>query len=253
MQTYQATPDYYRDYIEHGWLKDQAAKVHKYIKRWKNAAGKWVYQYKKPESHIRINSIDTSDSLKNQLKYPGRISEKSHEQAARRVYLTRYGNISRARNNAKNAYIKKGTPYSGSSSYRKSGNLTSRGYSGSQGSGEAKRLRNVGTRKSVKSRVTKSNMTNKVRRGQAMGTTRKRYDSPNENTKAYMYHIRKRRTIKRTGDQFKKYSSPFKRKNSNAANNFKRSIGRKPSYIWQGRGESVKLASMRHQGNRRTK
>lgn len=32
--------------IEHGWLKDQAARTHKYIKRWKNAAGKWVYQYK---------------------------------------------------------------------------------------------------------------------------------------------------------------------------------------------------------------
>ena len=45
MQTYQSTPDYYRDYIEHGWLKDQAAKTHKYLKRWKNDAGKWVYQY----------------------------------------------------------------------------------------------------------------------------------------------------------------------------------------------------------------
>ena len=32
--------------IEHGWLRDQAASVHKYVKRWRNAAGKWVYQYK---------------------------------------------------------------------------------------------------------------------------------------------------------------------------------------------------------------
>ena len=31
-------------FIEHGWLKDQAAKVHKYIKRWRNKAGKWVYR-----------------------------------------------------------------------------------------------------------------------------------------------------------------------------------------------------------------
>lgn len=46
MQTYQSTPDYYRDYIEHGWLKDQAAKVHKYIERWRGKNGKWYYRYK---------------------------------------------------------------------------------------------------------------------------------------------------------------------------------------------------------------
>ena len=31
--------------LEHGWLKDQAAKVHKYIKRWKTKAGRWAYLY----------------------------------------------------------------------------------------------------------------------------------------------------------------------------------------------------------------
>lgn len=36
-----------KEAIEHGWLKDQAAKVHKYIKRWKSKSGKWVYQYEK--------------------------------------------------------------------------------------------------------------------------------------------------------------------------------------------------------------
>ena len=46
MQTYQSTPDYYRDYIQHGWLKDQAAKVHKYISRWRGKNGKWYYEGK---------------------------------------------------------------------------------------------------------------------------------------------------------------------------------------------------------------
>ena len=46
MQMYQSTPDFYRDYIEHGWLKDQTAKAHKYIERWKGKNGKWYYRYK---------------------------------------------------------------------------------------------------------------------------------------------------------------------------------------------------------------
>ena len=45
MITYTPTPDYYQDYIEHGWLKDQAAKIHKYIKRWRGKNGKWNYAY----------------------------------------------------------------------------------------------------------------------------------------------------------------------------------------------------------------
>lgn len=50
MQIYQSTPDYYRDYIEHGWLKDQAAKVHKYIERHRGKNGKWVYVYRKAKN-----------------------------------------------------------------------------------------------------------------------------------------------------------------------------------------------------------
>ena len=46
MILYTQTPDYYSDYIEHGWLKDQAAKVHKYIERWRGKNGKWYYKYK---------------------------------------------------------------------------------------------------------------------------------------------------------------------------------------------------------------
>lgn len=33
-------------YMEHGWLKDQAAKAHKYISRWRGKNGKWYYSYK---------------------------------------------------------------------------------------------------------------------------------------------------------------------------------------------------------------
>lgn len=33
-------------YLEHGWLKDQAAKVHKYIERHRGKNGKWIYRYK---------------------------------------------------------------------------------------------------------------------------------------------------------------------------------------------------------------
>lgn len=47
MQTYQSTPDYYRDYIEHGWFSNKA---HKYIEKFKNAKGEWVYRYYKAKS-----------------------------------------------------------------------------------------------------------------------------------------------------------------------------------------------------------
>lgn len=50
MQQYQSTPDFYRDYIEHGWLKDQAAKAHKYIERHRGKNGKWVYVYRKAKN-----------------------------------------------------------------------------------------------------------------------------------------------------------------------------------------------------------
>ena len=40
----------YDDMLEHGWLKDQAAKVHKYIDRWKGKNGKWVYRYYRAKS-----------------------------------------------------------------------------------------------------------------------------------------------------------------------------------------------------------
>ena len=74
MIQYQSTPDYYREYIEHGYLKDQAAKVHKYIKRWKNQAGKWVYQYKSKAEGLgtkarrTLNGVDSDQVTVNNGK-----------------------------------------------------------------------------------------------------------------------------------------------------------------------------------------
>lgn len=59
-------------FIEHGWLKDQAAKVHKYIKRWRNKAGKWVYQYKKSDG--RSTHLDL-DERENDKGYPSSRSQ----------------------------------------------------------------------------------------------------------------------------------------------------------------------------------
>lgn len=70
MQTYQSTPDFYRDYIEHGWLKDQAAKVHKYIERWRGKNGKWYYRYKSKAQELgakakrTLNGIDPETPTK---------------------------------------------------------------------------------------------------------------------------------------------------------------------------------------------
>lgn len=38
------------DIIEHGWAKDAAAKVHKYLERWRGKNGKWVYRYYRAKS-----------------------------------------------------------------------------------------------------------------------------------------------------------------------------------------------------------
>lgn len=97
MQQYQSTPDFYREYIEHGLLKDQAAKVHKYIKRWKNEAGKWVYQYKKPKSNPTFVSSEASKELVGDGGFVNRY-DKGHKTAARREYIKRANDIWRARN-----------------------------------------------------------------------------------------------------------------------------------------------------------
>lgn len=128
MQTYQSTPDYYRDYIEHGWLKDQAAKVHKYIKRWRNKAGKWVYQYKKPESHVTLEGKMETKWLTN----PGDNYMGAHENWARGAKNKRWKDVENARHNAK-VKAKKTSAMKGDSRYKGPGtNLSSRGYANSQ-------------------------------------------------------------------------------------------------------------------------
>ena len=44
-------------YLEHGWLKDQAAKVHKYIERHRGKNGKWIYKYKRASMPEMINMV----------------------------------------------------------------------------------------------------------------------------------------------------------------------------------------------------
>lgn len=44
-------------YLEHGWVKDSAAKVHKYIERWRDAAGKWRYRYQTKQYQKRANKV----------------------------------------------------------------------------------------------------------------------------------------------------------------------------------------------------
>lgn len=144
MTQYQATPDYYRDYIEHGWLKNQAAKVHKYISRWRGKNGKWVYKYKENiNKKYKIQRKNRVLAKHDKLSY-------GYNKGTLPYYsgFERRKQIEQARKNAKRAFIKKGTGYSGSSSRHK--NLTSRGYSGSQGSGESKRIRNTATRRTVR-------------------------------------------------------------------------------------------------------
>ena len=65
--------------------------------------------------------------------------DKNHTTAARAERFHRYQDIQKARNNAK---LKA----------QGGGNVKDRGYSSSQGSGESKRLRNLGTRKSKNNR-----------------------------------------------------------------------------------------------------
>lgn len=162
---YQQTPDFYNEYIshsavwegrsryrngedelEHGWAKDAAAKAHKYIDRWRNKAGKWVYKYKnkkkEPETHITYVNWNEQGDWRGE----GIYGRKYHKTAVRGAYFDRHKDIHNARKNA----AKKGT------------NLTSRGYSGSKGSGESQRQRNLGTRYSSRSYVNTTKDTVKI-------------------------------------------------------------------------------------------
>ena len=138
MQTYQSTPDYYRDYIEHGYLKDQAAKVHKYLKRWKNDAGKWVYQYanKAKGAYYRNKSKWQENETKIVRRKLGiKDPETITVGAKRRIYpmVTKYSIKSKYTGNSGKANSRSGQ--AGSNRNRKIGTgLRERGYSSSFGS-----------------------------------------------------------------------------------------------------------------------
>lgn len=137
MQTYQSTPDYYRDFIEHGWLKNQAAKAHKYIERWKNEAGFWRYRYaskrleskaKKARGPISAETVTqdirngkttrVKDSYRSRKSSISKTRQKTHDTYLKRIrpmaaknaknrYSSRKSSISVARGNAHRAYGKK--------------------------------------------------------------------------------------------------------------------------------------------------
>lgn len=124
MQTYQSTPDFYREYIEHGWLKDQAAKVHKYIKRWKNKAGKWVYQYTNPNANKpTMRSSELSKGIKSLSDTEGSLAR--YHINKDRGNPTRFSRQNTARNYARKKLA--------NMSYSSRGNLRDRGYSSAEG------------------------------------------------------------------------------------------------------------------------
>lgn len=50
-----AKPEMEDIFIQHGWVKDQAAKVHKYIERHRGKNGRWIYKYKRASMPEMIN------------------------------------------------------------------------------------------------------------------------------------------------------------------------------------------------------
>lgn len=157
--------------IQHGYLKDSAAKAHKYLKRWKNAAGKWVYQYKKSDGRSTYLRLDERENDKGypssrsqaDIKYGSRNASNGWSYFAPVKGLSDHGDsrsyskdgINRGISAGRKRAAKKGAKIKGYS-----GNLTQRGFSGSQGSGESKRLSNLGTRKMYNSKYNKAGYKN---------------------------------------------------------------------------------------------
>lgn len=105
-------------YMEHGWLKDQAAKVHKYIKRWKTKTGRWAYLYaqnkKKKKQAIEDRNEFYKDTGKQyvlrkfQIKKARANAKNSYKAVstskAKDAYKVRSGKVKQARQNANDAY-----------------------------------------------------------------------------------------------------------------------------------------------------
>ena len=107
MIQYQSTPDYYRDYIEHGWFSDTAKKAHKYIDKYMSKAGKWVYIYKKKaKDSIENYKKEREENLKKKQKsdWINKGVHKSYKKRKDKVKQARYNAYERASKNPKVAY-----------------------------------------------------------------------------------------------------------------------------------------------------
>ncbi len=100
---YTPTPiNYYDDYIQHGWLKDQAAKVHKYLERWRGKNGKWYYRYKSKAQELgtkirrKINGIPANKISINKGRETvwGYSRDTGKSGGTRGIYKDGYGRIS---------------------------------------------------------------------------------------------------------------------------------------------------------------
>lgn len=108
-------------YIEHGWLKDQVAKAHKYIERWRGKNGKWYYRYKSKAQELGAKtkrtmkgyqSDEVSDFRKgyifNSPDFKKVLSSRKdwNKKGVKKSYKKRKTQIETARNNANLVYRK---------------------------------------------------------------------------------------------------------------------------------------------------
>ena len=134
MIQYQSTPDYYRDYIEHGLVQ----RAHKYIDKYmKN--GKWIYRYKSKAQELgakvkrTINGIDPETPTKYGLTLGddngrrsssgGRVNTTYQNPKDRQARLTAGIKAGRKRTTAQRFSAVKGAKN------KKGKNLSQRGYS----------------------------------------------------------------------------------------------------------------------------
>lgn len=110
MINYQSTPDYYRDYIEHGWFSDTTKKAHKYIDKYMNKAGKWVYVYK-TKAKTAMNNYKQEKEEKTKRKQLKNWIEKgvykSYKKRKTKIANARQNVYEEASKNPKVAYARR--------------------------------------------------------------------------------------------------------------------------------------------------
>lgn len=171
---YQQTPDFYNEYIshsavwegrsmyrngedelEHGWVKDAAAKAHKYIDRWRGKNGKWYYKYKQTLTNLK-GRYRTRNGGRTNIDLEERENDRGYSSSRSRGDQI-YGSRNAKLGLSFMAPVKGSSDHGNSRSYSKqgvdrailagrkratkkgykvkgyTGNLTSRGYTGSRG------------------------------------------------------------------------------------------------------------------------